>query len=69
MNAEQNNSIVCKNRLEIAAPYLFAACCSILETLEELELGDIGALDEVRSAIEMATGEQTPSALSRVVPR
>lgn len=37
-----------------AAPHLLGACYSILTTLEEMELGDIGALDDVRDAIRRA---------------
>ena len=42
-------------RLAAAAPHLLGACYSILTTLEEMELGDIGALDDVRDAIARAT--------------
>ena len=41
-------------RLAAAAPHLLGACYSILTTLEEMELGDIGALDDVRDAIRRA---------------
>ena len=41
--------------LVAAAPHLLGACYSILTTLEEMELGDIGALDDVRDAIARAT--------------
>jgi hypothetical protein len=44
-------------RLVAAAPDLLGACYSILITLEELELGDIGALKDVRKAISRATGK------------
>jgi hypothetical protein len=42
-------------RLAAAAPHLLGACYAILTTLEEMELGDIGALDDVRDAIARAT--------------
>ena len=43
-------------RLVAAAPHLLWACYSILSTLEEMELGDVEALDDVRRAIARATG-------------
>lgn len=42
-------------RLIAAAPYLLGACESILATLEDMELNDIGALQDVRDAIKRAT--------------
>jgi phenylalanine-4-hydroxylase len=42
-------------KLIAAAPFLLEACQSILTTLEELELDDIGALQDVREAIQRAT--------------
>jgi hypothetical protein len=42
-------------RLIAAAPYLLGACESILATLEDMELNDIGALQDVRDAIQRAT--------------
>jgi len=42
-------------RLIAAAPYLLGACESILVTLEDMELNDIGALQDVRDAIQRAT--------------
>jgi hypothetical protein len=42
-------------QLIAAAPFLLEACQSILTTLEELELNDIGALQDVRDAIQRAT--------------
>lgn len=47
------NPKICK-RLAAATPHLLGACYSILTTLEEMELGDIGALDDVRDAIRRA---------------
>jgi hypothetical protein len=44
-----------KEKLIAAAPFLLEACQSILTTLEELELDDIGALQDVRNAIKRAT--------------
>jgi hypothetical protein len=46
-------------RLAAAAPHLLGACYSILNTLEEMDLGDIGALDDVRDAIHRANGNPT----------
>jgi hypothetical protein len=46
-----------KEQLISAAPFLLEACYSILMTLEELELGDIGALQDVREAIKRATAK------------
>jgi hypothetical protein len=48
-------------RLAAAAPQLLEACFSILTTLEEMELGDIGALDDVRAAIQHATRRRNPN--------
>jgi len=50
-NARQKTN----RQLISAAPYLLGACQSILATLEELELDDIGALQDVRDAIQRAT--------------
>jgi hypothetical protein len=44
-------------RLIAAAPNLLWACESILCTCEDMELDDIGAIREVRSAISLATGK------------
>jgi hypothetical protein len=43
-------------RLAAAAPSLLNASWSILLTCEEMELGDIEALNDVRDAIKRATG-------------
>ena len=45
-----------KALLIAAAPALLGACHSILTTCEDLELEDIGALDDVREAIALAEG-------------
>jgi hypothetical protein len=53
----KNSKKSADKKLLEAAPHLLAACYSILNTLEEMELGDIGALDDVREAISIATGK------------
>lgn len=40
-----------------AAPELLDACYSILGACEDMELDDIGALDDVRYAIALAEGK------------
>ena len=40
-----------------AAPELLNACYSILGACEDMELDDIGALDDVREAIALAEGK------------
>lgn len=46
-----------KARLIAAAPALLNACNAIMCACEDMELDDIGALDEVRAAIEEYEGK------------
>ena len=43
-----------QRQIEAAAIELYDACGSILQTCEEMQLGDIGALDDVRAALRAA---------------
>ncbi len=45
-----------KVRLIAAAPALLDACNSIMCACEDMELDDIGALEDVRAAIELYEG-------------
>lgn len=49
-----------QKQIEAAALNLYEACNSILQTCEEMELGDIGALDDVRDALRVAGDEIKP---------
>jgi hypothetical protein len=58
MATKLDKKIITDKRLRDAAPNLLYACNSILTTLEEMELGDIEALQDVRKAIAIATNKE-----------
>lgn len=43
-----------EKQIQAAAVELYAACQSILDSCEDMGLGDIGALDDVRAALQAA---------------
>ena len=51
-----------EKQIQAAAVELYAACQSILDSCEDMGLGDIGALDDVRAALQ-AAGDSIDAAL------